>query len=117
MAVEFIGREIEVQLSDEAVRRPLAFRLGNKRYEIAEILANWQDQGFGSIKPGARDWQRQHHRNYYRVRTTGGEVFEIYADWQASRRQRKSRPEKGRWYAYRRLSGRAAAQQEPAAGS
>jgi len=110
MPVEFIGREIEVQLSDEAVRRPLAFRLGGKRYEVAEVLANWQDHGFGSIKPEARGWRTQHRRNFYRVRTTDGEVFEIYADWMASRRQRKNRPEKGRWYAYRRLSGGAAAE-------
>ena len=108
MPVEFIGREIEVQLSDDAGRRPLAFNLGSKRYEVAEVLANWQDHGFGSINPGARDWQRQHHRNFYRVRTAGGEVFEIYADWMASRRQRKNRPEQGRWYAYRRISGPAA---------
>jgi len=114
MPVEFIGREIEVELSDEAVRRPTAFRLGRERYEVTEVLANWQDQGFGSIKPDARDWQRQQHRNYYRVRTAGGEVFEIYADQMASRRQRKNRPEKGRWYAHRRLSG-VAEERSPAA--
>ena len=27
-----------------------------------------------------KKWWQRHHRNYYRVRTTGGEVFEIYHD-------------------------------------
>ncbi len=59
MPVEFIGKEIEVRLSDDPVRRPLAFKLGGKEHAVAEVLANWQDHGFGSANPRVRDWKAQ----------------------------------------------------------
>jgi hypothetical protein len=94
---EFIGREIEVTVGGE-VKAPVAFRLGDQEHEIAEILDAWQDHGFGLAEPLRKNWRLRHHRNYYRVRTSEGAVFEIYMD-RGSVKHRERR----RWYVYRRL--------------
>ena len=94
---EFIGREIDVITNGE-IRTPVAFRLGDRDYRIAEILDIWQDHGFGLAEPLKKNWRLRHHRNYYRVRTGEGEVFEIYMD-RGSLKHRERR----RWYVYRKL--------------
>jgi len=94
---EFIGRPIEVRQAGE-IKRPVAFRLGDTEYEVAEVLEAWQDHGFGLAAPLKKNWRLRHHRNYYRVRTSGGEVVEIYLD-----RGSPKHPERRRWYLYRRL--------------
>ncbi|MBI1885358.1 MAG: hypothetical protein HYS09_03450 [Chloroflexi bacterium] len=114
MPVEFIGREIEVKLSDDADKRPVAFKLRGKEHAVAEVLATWQDAAFGSVNPHARDWRTRQQRNYFRVRTKEGDVFEIYADWLSTRRQRKDQIQKSRWYAYRRITGAEVVEAAPA---
>ncbi len=116
MPTEFIGKEIEVRVSDDPSEagRPLAFKLAGKEHQVAEVLANWQDHGFARIAPAHADWRFRQHRQHYRVRTSEGDVWEIYVDWLAGRRQRKGRGEKTRWYAYRRIYG-VAAEEETAA--
>ena len=104
MAVEFIGKPIEVELGEEAGAAPVSFRLGRKEYQVADVLRRWEDQGFGQEIRGHLDRRSQHQRVYYRLRTSEGEVFEIYADWLASGRQGKRRGEKTKWFAYRRIS-------------
>jgi len=94
---EFIGREIEVTVEGE-IKAPVAFRLGGQDYKIAEILDVWHDHGFGLAEPLRKNWRLRHHRNYYRVRTSEGEVFEIYME-----RGSLKHPERRRWYVYRRL--------------
>jgi hypothetical protein len=94
---EFIGREIEVTVGGET-KAPVAFRLGDQEHEIAEILDAWQDHSFGLAEPLRKNWRLRHHRNYYRVKTSEGQVFEIYLD-RGSVKHRERR----RWYVYRRL--------------
>ena len=92
---EFVGRPIQVRC-EGFVKRPVAFSLGDREYQIETIVEEWQDWGFGKTDR-QRNWRTRHHRNYYRVRTTDGQMFEIYCD----------RPKLARvkWYASRRLSG------------
>jgi hypothetical protein len=96
---EFIGRPIEVQTTGE-VRLPASFRLGDREYEVEEILETWQDHGFGMASPLKKNWRLRHHRNYFRVRTTKGEVFELYLD-RTRVGLRAGAP--SRWFLYRRL--------------
>ncbi len=98
MAPQFFSREIKVTVSGE-VKVPASFRLGEQEYVISEILETWPDYGFGrSPLPRKRWWQR-HHRNYYRVRTAQGEIFEIYYD----RGTGLDHPERKKWFLYRQL--------------
>lgn len=104
MAIEFIGKPIEVELSEEAPPAPVAFRLGRQRHEVAEVLSRWEDQGYGQRIRGHIDRLGQGQRVYYRVRTAEGEVFELYVDWSPARRKGAKRSEKSQWFAHRRLS-------------
>ncbi len=112
MPVKFVGREVEVRLSEDEAAVPLAFRLGQREYKIAEQLASWDDNTFGRQR--GRDWRQQQRRQYYRVRTEEGEVYELYADWSPTRRRRKAGAQGTRWYLQRRLSGPAREEPEKA---
>ena len=79
MSPQFIGRDITVTVNGE-MKTPVSFKLGKQEYTIAEIVASWPDYGFGRINPGRKRWWQRHHRNYYHVRTTEGDVYEIYHD-------------------------------------
>jgi hypothetical protein len=105
--VDFVGREVEVRLSDDAV--PGAFKMGQHEYKVAEHLATWDDRG---APRRGRGWQQQQQRRYYRVRTDAGEVYELYADWSPARRGKKG-AQGARWYLYRRLSPAEAAEPAP----
>ena len=98
MAQRFFGREIQVQVEGE-VRHPVSFRLEGKDYAIREILAAWADYGFGNIPPRRKKWWLRHHRNYHRVCTSEGEVFEIYYDHGVSLKN----PKYKKWYVSRQL--------------
>jgi len=98
MAPQFIGREIKVTLSGE-VRVPASFRLDNREYVIAEITEAWHDYGFGRSPLRHRKWWQRHHRTYYRVKTTQGDVFEIYYD----RGTKPGHPERKKWFLSRQL--------------
>lgn len=110
MPVEFVGREVEVRLSEDEPAVPVAFRLGRREYKVAEQIASWQDHSFDNIQRG-RDWRQQQRRQYYRVRTEEGEVCELYADWSPVRRRRKGGSGGARWYLHRRLSAEAAGEE------
>ena len=97
MTPQFFSQEIEVTTSGE-VKAPTAFRLGDKEFAIADIIAAWHDHGFGLTTRRKRWWQRR-HRNYYRVKTTGGEVFEIYYDRGTSLKH----PEHKKWFLRRQF--------------
>jgi len=104
MPVQHLGKEITVTLSDDAMRLPRWFKLAGKEHQVAEILATWQDHGYSGLPATRRGWQGGSQRQFYRLRTTTGETFEIYVETPV--RSRGS-AQKGRWYAWRRLTGAA----------
>ncbi|MEW5702774.1 MAG: DUF6504 family protein [Candidatus Zixiibacteriota bacterium] len=97
MAAQFIGEKIEVETGGRAIE-PVSMSWRGARYHITEIVTTWHDWGFPS---GAkqRDWRTRRHRNYFRVRTDAGDIFEIYLD-------RSRGP--GEWFLYQRLGDEAA---------
>lgn len=107
MPIEFLGKEISVTLGEGEVRQPHAFRLGPNSYKVKEVMATWLDNAYGGVPARKRGWQDRPERQFYRVRTEDGEVFELYVDTPGGR---KSRPRKARWYAHRRVTGAPAAE-------
>lgn len=95
---QFIGREIQVTVSG-VVRVPVSFRLDDRDYEITEILESWPDYSFGRSSLHLKKWWQRRHRNYYRVKTAEGEVFELYYD----RGTGPGHPERKKWFLTRRL--------------
>ena len=95
MPPKFIGQKINVT-TDGAIKEPQSFTWENRDYEVAEILLAWMDWGFpqGSTQ---RDWRSRRHRNYYRVRTDSGQIFEIYHD-------RGPTGGGGAWYLFQQLT-------------
>jgi len=93
---EFISEEITV-VRDEKLGNPQSFRWRDRDYAIKDVIAAWADWGFPAGAPRKKDWRLRRHRNYYRVETTDGAVFELYHD-----RGVKLSP--GTWVLYRRLA-------------
>ncbi|MBD3299311.1 MAG: hypothetical protein GF341_11690 [candidate division Zixibacteria bacterium] len=89
----FIGEKITVETTG-TVKQPVRFTWRDTDYEIVEIIQNWQDWGFSSAAP-SRNWMTRRHRNYFRVCTNTGDIFEIYLD-------RSKAPDSG-WYLYQQL--------------
>jgi hypothetical protein len=98
MSSKFIGQEIEVVTGGE-VKLPVSFRLDEREYVIADILDAWPDYGFGKTPPKLKKWYYRRHRNYYRVKTTEDDFYEIYHDRGAS----LSHPERKKWFLSRKL--------------
>ncbi|MCI0438529.1 MAG: DUF6504 family protein [Chloroflexi bacterium] len=94
----FFGKEIEVRTEGE-LPHPSAFKLDEKWHDIEVILTSWPDYGMPSDGRTRHRWWQRHHRNYYRVRTTEGEVFEIYYDRGVSLGNEKYR----KWYVTKRF--------------
>lgn len=93
MPQQFIGTEIEVTVAGE-IKTPASFRFDGREYVIAEILDSWPDHGFGRSPLHRKKWWQRHHRNYFRVKTTEGEIFEMYYD----RGTNLSHPELKKWF-------------------
>ena len=98
MPERYFGRQIEVTTGG-GVKVPVSFRLDDREYVIAEVLESWPDHGFGKSSAGRNRWWQRHHRNYYRVKTAEGEVYEIYYDRGTS----LDHPELKKWFLTRRL--------------
>jgi hypothetical protein len=98
MPENFFARQIEVTTGG-SVKTPVSFRLERREYAIAEIMESWPDYGYGNIPPQRKRWYHRHHRNYYRVKTTDGEIYEIYYDRGTS----LTHPELKKWFLTRRL--------------
>jgi hypothetical protein len=94
----FMDREIDVEAAEDAPRRPTAFRVGGRRYVVADVLSTWEDEAPGSAR-GAWHQRQRLHRTFYRLRTEEGHLFDIYFDWSESRRRHRDR-----WVLHRRLS-------------
>ena len=91
----FMEREIEVEAAEDAPQRPVAFKMGGRRYVVADLLRTWEDEAPG----GARQWSKRRHRTFYRLRTEEGDLFDVYFDWAEARRRHRDR-----WVLHRRLS-------------
>jgi hypothetical protein len=94
----FFGRQIEVTTGGD-VKQPASFRLDDREYVITEVLESWPDYSFGKSSAGRKRWWQRHHRNYFRVKTTEGEIYEIYYD----RGTNLKHPELKKWFLTRRL--------------
>ncbi|NIN68496.1 MAG: hypothetical protein GTO63_28070 [Anaerolineae bacterium] len=109
--MEFYADEIEVRFHKEPALEkkpgpPVAFTWRGREYVIVEVLKEWHDyrkrgksRAFYAKERGsywATASQRQGSwgvgRDYYRVRTEDGEVFDIYYD-----RAPKGQDRKGQW--------------------
>jgi hypothetical protein len=90
----FIDEPIEVTVSG-TVREPAAITWRGAGYAVDEILNAWSDWGFpqGAVR---RNWRTRRHRNYFRVRTSDGRIFEIYLD-------RGTKPGREAWFLLREL--------------
>jgi len=97
MPERFFGKEIKVT-TGEGVKEPLSFTLDGREYTVKEVVDFWPDYGF-SAGETSKTWRTRHHRNYYRVKTTGDEIYEMYYD----RGTNLKHPEFRRWFLTRRL--------------
>ncbi|MBC7347013.1 MAG: hypothetical protein H5U00_06090 [Clostridia bacterium] len=61
--------ELEVSLKGDV---PRAFRWRGKSYAVLEILEVWRDTG--------RWWEEEAPKLFFRLRTAGGGLWEIYRD-------------------------------------
>jgi hypothetical protein len=67
----FIDEEIEVRFA-ELPGTPISFIWRGSEYKIVEVEGAYRRLDF------KRAWWRRRHRDYYRVKTDTGRVFEIY---------------------------------------
>lgn len=98
MMSRFFGQEIEVETAGE-VKEPASFRLGDRVYQVAEVVEQWHDHGFGQPPLKKRRWWQRRHITCYRVRTAEGEVFELHHE----RGTHPDQARRGKWYLYRQL--------------
>jgi len=119
----FIGDPIEVEFDQPPLLAkkpgcPDRFVWDGERHDVAEKLAEWHDYGrrgrmARNMRPEnlARAAKRGSWgvgRDYYRVRTSGGRVFELYYD----RAPKDVNDRLGRWFLSREV-----VEEEPPAGS
>ncbi|MGD1118438.1 MAG: DUF6504 family protein [Dehalococcoidales bacterium] len=97
MPEHYFARQIEVTTGGE-VKAPVSFRLDGREYAIAEVLESWPDYGF-SRGETSKTWRTRHHRNYYRVKTSDGAVYEMYYD----RGTNLKHPEFRKWFLTQQL--------------
>lgn len=90
----FIGEKIDVQTSGD-IKQPVSLVWHDQVYQVSEIIASWFDWGF-SAAAVQKNWRTRRHRNYFRLRTTSGEIFEIYLD-------RPPSSAEGEWFLYQVL--------------
>jgi hypothetical protein len=93
---EFIDEAITVETED-LTTAPHAFVWRGVRYTVAEVIKAWQDWHTPAYAKHAQKWMHRRHRNYYVVRTTDDQVFELYFDrafgrrkWMLYKRQTKT---------------------------
>jgi len=91
---EFIDQPIQVHTEGEPAQ-PAAFTWNGRHYDVVEIFHQWFDWGFGAGTP-RRTWRTRRHRTYYRLRSTDGAIYELYAD-------RGSGSRSPNWYLYQKL--------------
>lgn len=100
MPERYFGQKIEVVTSggETESKVPVAFKLNGQEHIIAEVLESWPDFGFAPSET-SKTWRTRRHRSYYRVKTTAGEVYEIYFD----RGTNLKHPEYRQWFVTQKL--------------
>lgn len=91
--MQMYSEKIQVECEGEP-SRPVSFRWRDEEFRIESILRSRQDWGFPPGSPRRKEWRLRRHRNYFKVRTGNGRIFEIYMD--------RKRPETV-WVLYREL--------------
>lgn len=91
---EFVGEKIEVEKA-ETSPRPIRFTWRGENHDVAEVLDEWVDAGFGGLGPRSRRWYNRRHRRHYVVKDAQDKLFEIYLDY--ANRQKQTW-----WLLYRR---------------
>lgn len=110
----FYGESIEAEFAQQPELEkkpgaPSAFVWRGQRFEVARVLKEWHDYGgsgpmggmVGGGGKGAGPWgggSRTIGRDYYRVATAGGEIFDVYFD-----RRPKGKDRKGSWTLDRKI--------------
>ncbi|MBN1806985.1 MAG: hypothetical protein JW837_17185 [Sedimentisphaerales bacterium] len=77
---EFIGEKIEVEKAEDSPQ-PVRFIWRKKIYEVAEVLDEHVDTGYGNLPPGSQNWRTRRHRRYFAVKDYQGDVYKIYLDY------------------------------------
>ncbi|MDO8586229.1 MAG: DUF6504 family protein [Armatimonadota bacterium] len=77
---EFFDEKIEVEMAGD-FPRPVRFTWRGEVHEVAAILAEHVDTGFGMLPPRSRKWYTRRHRRYYTVMDSAGVVFDMYLDY------------------------------------
>ncbi len=86
--IRFVGEKIDVQVAQEpGFKRPVSLTMKGATYTVKEVRTMWENHGFGGAPQRSPRWWQRHHRVYYIVETTAGEVFEIYWDRGSKDRQ------------------------------
>ncbi len=114
----FIGHEIEVEFEqppqlEKKPGCPDRFIWQDEQFEIVEMLREWHDyrrrgRMAQNMQPGHATIAEQRGswgvgRDYFRVRTAAGRIFELYYD----RAPKDAHRRKGAWFLYRELPGNA----------
>ena len=112
--LRFIGEPVEVQFDQPSALEkkpdcPSRFVWRGKTYPVVEKLSEWHD--YSRRGRMARNMRSTHltaasrrgswgvGRDYYRVRTASGQVFDLYYD----RRPKGVDDRKGAWFLYREM--------------
>jgi len=88
----FFGKQIDV-VTEKCPAIPVSFFIEEECHKVDEILLVWHDYKFPDDDRKHRWWQRK-HKNFYRLRTVAGRIFEIYFDLDSGSKNNDSR----RWY-------------------
>jgi Domain of unknown function (DUF6504) len=92
---EFFGEQIVVE-KEKSFPRPRRFTWRGEVHDVAEVLNERVDAGFGGLPRRSRKWYTRRHRRYFIVRDKKGDLFEMYLDY--SNRQKLS------WWLVRRFN-------------
>jgi hypothetical protein len=74
----FIGCELK-KVEMGKTGSPLSFRWNNDEFHVKKIIRQWQDFDYNHLSP-KKNWRTRHHRNYFQIVTTTGDIFELYCD-------------------------------------
>jgi hypothetical protein len=116
-SLRFIGEEVTVQfdrppLLEKKPGCPNSFTWREETYRVAEKLNEWHD--YARRGRMAKNMTEVHAsaasrrgswgvgRDYYRVRTDGGRVFDLYYD----RAPKRAGNRKGAWFLFREMDAR-----------
>ena len=89
----FCDETIDVQ-AEGVPLRPVSFTWQGSTHRIASVDSKWHDWHVARGGPKRVAWKNRRHRDYFRVTTTRGRVFEIYYDRKGKRAE---------WILYREL--------------